>query len=147
MYVEPAQGSWESKQRSRSYPFSLGLFWGALSIAIMWLSTATAILSLCMGYSGHKVPWARLSVVSLVTLCISLVVSLSISLTRHCPLCHGTPLHSRHCPKHRLASRWPFFTYRATVVIRILTTLSFRCMYCGTPFRLFKRSSRSIRRH
>jgi hypothetical protein len=135
-------GNWEDRQRSRSIPRSLSLLCGAWSIFMVWLSVLAATGSLVMKLLGHPGPWGAASVVSLIVLAMSLVVSLGISLTRKCPLCHGTPLHSRPCPKHRLANRWPPLTHRATVVVRILTTLSFRCMYCGTPFRLFKKSSR-----
>lgn len=135
-------GTWEDRQRCRSYNRSFELLCGALSIFVLWISTITTICSLAMLFTGHGQPWTMLSVISLSVLAVSLIVSLSISLTKKCPLCHGPPLHSRSCHKHRLADRWPPFTHRATVVLRILTSLTFRCMYCGTPFRLFKKSSR-----
>lgn len=145
-YVETAdKGSWEDRQRCRSYPQSFELLCGALSIMVLWLSTLTAVVSLVMKTLGHEKPWSLLSIISLATLFISLFISLSLSLTKKCPLCHGPPLHTRFCRKHRLADRWPPFTRRATVVLRILTTLTFRCMYCGTPFRLFKKSTRQRR--
>jgi hypothetical protein len=132
---------WEGRQRSRSIPHSLELLFGALSIVALWLSTITAVLSLAMRFAGHHEPWGRISLWSIVVLAVSLVVSLCVSLTKKCPLCHGPPLHSRSCRKHRLADRWPPLTHRATTVLRMLTTLCFRCMYCGTPYRLFKRPS------
>lgn len=144
VYVElkGAGGTWEDRQRCRSYGKSMELFCGALSIFVLWISTIATIVSLVMHVTGHGQPWAVLSIISLSTLVVSLIVSLAISLAKKCPLCHGPPLHSRFCRKHRLADCWPPFTHRATVVLRILTTLTFRCMYCGTPFRLFKKSSR-----
>jgi hypothetical protein len=42
------------------------------------------------------------------------------------------------CHKHVNAQRLPPLTYRATAVLAVLFTLSFRCMYCGTRFRLRK---------
>jgi hypothetical protein len=142
-YVELSNpGTWEDRQRPRSCPNSAGLLFCALSIFVMWLSTAGVVLALIMKFNGHAEPWSRVSVICLIVMAVSLVISLIFSMTRHCPLCHGTPLHSRRCPKHRLADRWLPLTHRATVVVRMLTTLSFRCMYCGTPFRLFKKSSR-----
>lgn len=143
VYVETGgKASWEDKQRSRSYPHSLDLLLGALSILVLWLSVPLLILSLVMKTLGQPGPWGALCIYALVALVCSLVLTLCISLTKRCPLCHGTPLHSRQCPKHRLADQWPLLTHRATTALRILLTLSFRCMYCGTPFRLFKRSSR-----
>jgi hypothetical protein len=146
VYVELAvKKTWEDAQRPRSYPFSFQLLCGALSIFMLWISTVAAVVSLVMKYTGHHDPWTVVSVVSLLSLIVSLALTLGISLTKKCPLCHGPPLHSRRCRKHRLAERWPLLTHRATVVLRILTSLSFRCMYCGTPFRLFKKSSREKR--
>ncbi|MCB1224578.1 MAG: hypothetical protein KDK99_02095 [Verrucomicrobiales bacterium] len=55
-----------------------------------------------------------------------------------CPLCHGTVLHEKRCRKHRNASRIPLLGYRAAVVLETLLTAGFRCMYCGTPYRLRK---------
>lgn len=143
VYVEHSdRGSWEDTQRSRSYPQSLEVYCGALSFLLLWISTLGALLSIVMIFSGYREPWTAVGVLSLILLAISLMVALSISLTKRCPLCHGTPLHSRNCRKHRLSQKWPLLTKRASVVLSILTTLNFRCMYCGTPFRLFKKSSR-----
>ncbi len=61
---------------------------------------------------------------------------LSRSLT--CPLCHGPVVHEKRCHKHSDAQRLPLMSYRGTVVLSVLFTLGFRCMYCGTPYRLRK---------
>lgn len=61
---------------------------------------------------------------------------LSRSLT--CPLCHGPVMHEKRCHKHSEAQRLPLMGYRGTVVLAVLFTLGFRCMYCGTPYRLRK---------
>jgi hypothetical protein len=55
-----------------------------------------------------------------------------------CPLCHGTPLHANRSRKHRYAVRLGFLGHRASTVLMILFRWTFRCMYCGTPFRLRK---------
>lgn len=146
VYVETVgKENWEDRQRCRSYHQSFELLCGAVSIVVLWLSTITAVAALVMQSLGHGHPWPFLSIVSLTALIFSLIFALCFSLTKKCPLCHCPPLHSRFCRKHRLADRWPPFTYRATAVLRILTSLSFRCMYCGTPFRLFKKSTRERR--
>jgi hypothetical protein len=56
-----------------------------------------------------------------------------------CPLCHGTILAERRCRKHELARKLPLLSYKATTVLGIVFTLGFRCMYCGTAYRLWKR--------
>jgi len=55
-----------------------------------------------------------------------------------CTLCHGTLLHEKRCRKHADATRIPGLSYRAATALRVLCTGSFRCMYCGTPYRLKK---------
>ena len=56
----------------------------------------------------------------------------------HCGLCHGTVMADNKCRKHVDAARIPPLSYRGTAVVSTLFTLSFRCMYCGTPYRLWK---------
>jgi hypothetical protein len=74
--------------------------------------------------------------------CSIFIVSrlLAFILSRHlcCPLCMGKVMASVRCHKHVNAQRLPPLTYRATAVLAVLFTLSFRCMYCGTRFRLRK---------
>lgn len=55
-----------------------------------------------------------------------------------CTLCHGTLLHEKRCLKHAEATRIPGLSYRAATVLSALCTGGFRCMYCGTPYRLVK---------
>ncbi|MCB1210533.1 MAG: hypothetical protein KDK97_14480 [Verrucomicrobiales bacterium] len=47
-------------------------------------------------------------------------------------------MHEKRCHKHSEAQRLPLMGYRGTVVLAVLFTLGFRCMYCGTPYRLRK---------
>jgi hypothetical protein len=143
VYVERShRGNWEDKQRRRSCPQSARFFGAACCFLILWLSVAALITSLVMITMGYHEPWTALCLWATAAAIGSFTASLITSLNAKCPLCLGTPLHSRHgCRKHRLADRWPLLTRRATVILRIVTALSFRCMYCGTPFRLFKKSS------
>ncbi len=55
-----------------------------------------------------------------------------------CGLCHGTVLSEKKCRKHVDAARIPPLSHRATTALQVLCTRSFRCMYCGTRFRLWK---------
>lgn len=55
-----------------------------------------------------------------------------------CTLCHGTLLHEKRCRKHADATRIPGLSHRAATVLSTLCTSTFRCMYCGTPYRLRK---------
>ena len=139
VYVErnDKPGTWEDRQRCRSHYQSPQLLLGAFSLLVFWLSVPALLLCLVMLTKGRTQPWTALCLWSGGLMAVSLVSSLLVSMNVKCPLCHGPPLHSRHgCHKHRLARRWFPFTHRATVALSILTTLSFRCMYCGTAIRL-----------
>ena len=63
-----------------------------------------------------------------------------------CPLCKGSPLLDSGAVKHAKASRLRPFNYGTTAVLGILFLNRFRCMYCGTPFDLQKRSAVERRR-
>lgn len=65
-----------------------------------------------------------------------LVFVLSRSLS--CTLCYGPVMQEKGCRKHRDAQRLPLLSYRASTALAVATTGHFRCMYCGTPFRLRK---------
>lgn len=56
----------------------------------------------------------------------------------HCTLCHGTVLQEKRCRKHTDAQRIAPLSYRSSAVVSVLSTGTFRCMYCGTPYRLRK---------
>jgi hypothetical protein len=56
----------------------------------------------------------------------------------NCNLCHGTILHEKRCRKHAKAARIPGLSHRAATVVKVLSTGAFRCMYCGTLYRIKK---------
>ena len=55
-----------------------------------------------------------------------------------CTLCHGTVLSEKRCRKHDRAFRIPGLSYSASAALSVLCTGRFRCMYCGTPYRVRK---------
>jgi hypothetical protein len=64
-----------------------------------------------------------------------------------CPLCKGSPLVDSGAVKHAKAYRLRPFNHGTTSVLGILFLSRFRCMYCGTPYDLQKRSSVERRRN
>jgi hypothetical protein len=135
--------NWEDRQRGRSHPRSLRILVGCVLIGLSWVSLIYTIVTLGLRHLHPGERWNDAPVIGLVVFAVTFFGSLIAGGSLKCPLCHGPVLHSRHCRKHRLANHLPPFTYRATLVLRVLFSLSFRCMYCGTPFRLFKKSSSS----
>jgi hypothetical protein len=78
--------------------------------------------------------WPALGCLAGFALARALVFVLADALT--CPLCHGTVMKERRCRKHDDAFRlWPL-SYRASAVLSVLGRGMFRCMYCGTLWRL-----------
>ncbi len=56
----------------------------------------------------------------------------------HCTLCHGTVIHSRACRKHDKGTKLPLLSHRASTALAVFFTGRFHCMYCGTPFRVWR---------
>lgn len=56
----------------------------------------------------------------------------------NCSLCHGPVLHEKRCHKHADAFRLAPLSYRTSTAVSVLCTAGFRCMYCGTAYRLKK---------
>ena len=55
-----------------------------------------------------------------------------------CPLCSGQIFHNKRCLKHERAVKYPLVSYMYSMVIDMYIRRSFRCMFCGTAFRLRK---------
>lgn len=53
-----------------------------------------------------------------------------------CPLCHGKILHGSKCHKHRDARRRGVLSYTSSLIVDVLFSGRFTCMFCGTPYRL-----------
>jgi hypothetical protein len=59
----------------------------------------------------------------------------------YCPLCKGTPLINSGARPHTRAKRIAPFSHGVSATLSILSTQTFRCMYCGSDFDLLKTSS------
>jgi hypothetical protein len=53
-----------------------------------------------------------------------------------CPLCRGPVFHVQRSVKSRGATKIPGLDYRTSIVLSLFLVGRYRCMYCGTPFRL-----------
>jgi hypothetical protein len=88
---------------------------------------------------------ARAPVTPLIASAAAALVSWVIAFIRRrsarCPLCKGSPLFDSGAAKHSKAYRLRPLNYGTTAVLGILFVNRFRCMYCGTPYDLLKRSS------
>lgn len=139
--AEPQPLETNRSRRARSYyrPGRLLLVAFLLLLAFVGFVAFGVGIVQMLGSDDPQWGWLALGGVGLFTLSRITVFFLASSLT--CPLCHGTVMHERRCRKHEKAFRlWPL-SHRASAVLSLLTTASFRCMYCGTAFRL-RRSAR-----
>lgn len=60
-----------------------------------------------------------------------------------CPLCKCTPFLDNLAHKHEHAYRIKPLNYGTTAILTTILFQRWRCMYCGTPFDLLKKSKRS----
>jgi hypothetical protein len=125
-------------RRTRVHPTPFRIVWGALLLFIAFL----AFLSFAW-FTGELLlkgdradGYIALGSLGLFGLCRLFAFLNNEKL--HCTLCHGTVLHEKRCRKHADAVRIPGLSHRAATVASVLCTGGFRCMYCGTPYRLKK---------
>lgn len=123
-------------KRQRHHPRAGAVFLGSLLLAgalIAFLLALFFTAKLFMTSDRQWAIWALGSVLAFVGLRLTAFIQ---SRNIACSLCHGTILHERRCRKHASATRIPGLSYRAAIVLCTLFTASFRCMYCGTKYRL-----------
>jgi hypothetical protein len=127
--------------RSRSLhhkrPFTVAVFFTLVHyLCLIGVVTCLAIVTL-----NPKPASVPPLVVAFVASLVTWLIAFLRRRSARCPLCKGSPLLDSGAVKHAKAYRLPPFTYAATAVLGILFLSRFRCMYCGTPFDLLKRSS------
>lgn len=124
-------------QAARYFAYSrsllIGLLLGALSFSFM----LAAVLGIAgMVFVDRVFGWLVL---------VSVIGCVGLRLVRaihgrgcHCQLCHGPVLANRDCNKHRDARRYPLMSYRRSLLIDAAVKGQFNCMYCGTPYRMWR---------
>ncbi len=126
------------QRRARHYPRAWSVVWGAFLLLLAFLS----FLGFAWFTGKLLLTGDRLSgFIALGLLTVFAGARLLAFLNnRHlsCKLCHGPLLRERRCRMHPKATRIPGLSYRAATVVAALFTGGFRCMYCGTPYRIKK---------
>ena len=119
-------------------PFTVAVVFTLLHyLCVIGVLTCIVILVLSPSPRNVVLPLVISFAASLVTWLISHLRRRSA----RCPLCKGSPLLESGAVKHSKAYRLPPLNHGATAVFGILFVNRFRCMYCGTPYDLLKRSS------
>jgi hypothetical protein len=137
--AEPRPREESRERRVRHFPHSARLLVVALLLFLAFVGFL-AFVAGAVGMMATRLPeWGWLALGGLGVVVITRVVVFIIGDLLTCPLCHGAVMRQRRCHKHADALRlWPL-SHRACAVLSLLTTFGFRCMYCGTAYRLGKR--------
>lgn len=125
-------------RRARAFHRPVRLWIVSLLLVIAFVAFSGFLaLAVAIPLTGDRLVGVA-SLVSLVVFITARISAFILSSRLHCGLCHGTVLSEKKCRKHVDAVRIRPLSYRATAAVSALITLSFRCMYCGTPYRLWK---------
>ena len=118
-------------------PYHVAVFFTLIHyLCLIALLTCGVILAL------NPVPGSvQILMVSLLACIVSWLVAFCKRRSVRCPLCKGTPLLDGGASKHAKAFRLPPLNHGNTAVLGILFLQRFRCMYCGTPYDMLKKSS------
>jgi hypothetical protein len=125
-------------RRARHHPRAGRLFGVAGLIGISWLGLGLFILAGAVLWHAGKPQAGWLALAGLLLFAVGRGLAFILSRHLNCSLCHGPVLEEKSCHKHADALKIGPFTYRSSVVLSLLSRGSFRCMYCGTPYRLKK---------
>jgi hypothetical protein len=143
----PSRPVADSVARARSIhdkrPFTSAIFFTLVHyLCIIAFITCAVILFL------HPTPMtmAKPLIASAMALALTWLISYLRRRSARCPLCKGSPLLDSGAAKHAKASRLRPFNCGTTAVLGIFFLNRFRCMYCGTPYDLQKRSAVERRR-
>jgi hypothetical protein len=125
-------------------PFKVAVYFTLLHyLCLVGLVTCVVLLIVTPTKQAMMVPLAGFFLASLVTWLISHLRRRSA----RCPLCKGSALLESGAVKHAKAYRLRPLNHGTTAVLGILFLSRFRCMYCGTPYDLLKRSSTGRHQH
>ncbi|MCW1884389.1 hypothetical protein OKA04_06570 [Luteolibacter flavescens] len=143
----PSRSSAESVSRSRSIhdkrPFRVAMLFALVHyLCLIAFLTCGAIMLL----HPHPMTMVRPLIASAIAVAVSWLASFLRRRTARCPLCKGSSLLDTGASKHAKALRIPPLNYGTTAVLSLLFLTRFRCMYCGTPYDLMKRSAVERRR-
>jgi hypothetical protein len=131
----------EQVSRARSLhdkrPYNFAVFFAVIHYLCV-IAFLTCVVILILNPDPESV---TILIASLVACILSWLVSFFKRRSVRCPLCKGSPLCDTGASKHAKAFRLTPLNYGNTAVLGILFLHRFRCMYCGTPYDMLKKSS------
>jgi hypothetical protein len=131
----------EQASRARSLhdkrPFNVAVFFAVVHYLCL-IAFLTCVVILILNPVEGSV---KILIASLVACLFTWLISFFRRRSVRCPLCKGSPLLDTGAVKHAKAYRLPPLNHGNTAVLGILFLNRFRCMYCGTPYDMLKKSS------
>ncbi len=125
-------------RRARHHPRAGRVLIVSFLLILSWLGLGLFMAgAVCMWRTGGSLEgWVALG--GLLLFALGRMAGFVLGRHLNCVLCHGSVLHEKRCHKHAEAFRITPLSYRTSAVVSLMCTGGFRCMYCGTPYRLRK---------
>lgn len=136
--ADPQPIPYQRTRRARAHTRPVRVVAVSILLAISWLGLAFFLGSaVALGWYSeqHFGYWA---LGGLFLFALGRAGSFILGRNLNCTLCHGPVLHEKRCHKHADAFRLAPLSYRTSTAVSVLCTAGFRCMYCGTAYRLKK---------
>lgn len=136
-----------SRQRARAHPQPGRLILGVLldlSCKISALSGLVALVMFLMSkpelenLSPAASLWGGVLLASILAYFMFTIWRFFHARRTLCSLCRGSVFHAQKSSKSRDATKYPGLSYGSSTALSLVLTGKYRCMYCGTPFRLKK---------
>jgi len=125
-------------RRSRTFHYPGRVLLVVSLLFISFVGFAIFLLTgLAMLWNGDR-QLGLYAVGSLAVMALARLLVFVLARSLNCSLCYGPVMHEKACRKHRDALRLPLLSHRTSAAVSAACTGSFRCMYCGTPYRLWK---------
>lgn len=136
--ADPQPIPYQRTRRARAHTRPGRVLGVSLLLAISWVGLAlflSSAVAIGLYSEQHYGFWALGGLALFAT---GRASSFVLGRNLNCNLCHGPILHEKRCHKHADAFRLPPLSYRTSTVFSVVCTGGFRCMYCGTAYRLKK---------
>jgi hypothetical protein len=131
----------------RSLPYKRPFVWVlVLDLAAVLAALGSAGCGVVLMIEGSSALMAGLCVGFLLVVLVLLAVGYPVRRAAKCPLCRGTPLVDSRASKHAHATRVPPLSHGLSARLGLMMVQRFRCMYCGTPYDLYKKPGESGRK-
>lgn len=136
--AEPQPLHTSRTRAARHFPRAGRVLSVALLLALSWAGLALFIGAGLQLWRKDDIFWGWVALGGLALIAMGRSGAFLLGSALHCSLCHGPVLHEKKCRKHADALRLAPLSHRTSTALSLLLTGLFRCMYCGTAYRIKK---------